>query len=129
MQSAANGGYVYEGVGFDISATDPTNVNSLYRLVKSGWHHYCLAAERDALVEKGWTDEGVVGKVGSHGQQVVRLAYGPSHLFTTSEVEAVAAVKAGWKREGVAWGCGVVMPHVCDETAQGKIAAIKAILG
>jgi len=129
VQSAANANYVYEGVGFDIAANDPTNVNSLYRLTRSGWHHYCLAAERDALVDAGWVDEGVVAKVGSHGQQVVRLAYGPSHLFTTSEVESAAAVKAGWTREGIAWGCGVVVPHVCDDKAARQIAAIKAVLG
>jgi len=128
VQSVVNAGYVYEGIGFDVSLTDPSNINDLYRLVKSGWHHYCLKAEADSLKAQGWTVEGAVAKVGSGGRQVVRLSFGPAHLFTASEAEVASAMSSGWKREGVAFGCGVAVEHICDATAAAKLKAIDTII-
>ena len=69
-----------------------------------GNHLYTTGeAERDALVQAGWHDEGIAwtARVGRHA--VYRL-YNPGngdHLLTTSFAEAKACVEAGWSYEGV----------------------------
>lgn len=69
-----------------------------------GNHLYTTGeAERDALVQAGWRDEGIAwtARVGRHA--VYRL-YNPGngdHLLTTSFAEAKACVEAGWYYEGV----------------------------
>lgn len=93
---------------------DPGHLNPpVYRLynpyVPGGDHHYTTdKAEYDALVEVGWTGEGIAFYSAPFtGMPRYRL-YNPyaqtgAHHYTCSESEVEALVELGWKSEGVAW--------------------------
>ena len=67
---------------------------------------FANAAEKDALVAAGWTDEGVAWQVQPNvGAPVYRIfdkAKG-MHIFTADAVERDACITAGAVDEGIAW--------------------------
>lgn len=74
-----------------------------------GEHHYTLdAAEKDALVAVGWSDEGV-GWYSDTGKSVpLYREYNPNqrscnHNYTTNKGEHDELVSLGWQDEGVGW--------------------------
>ena len=81
----------------------------VYRLfnLNKGYHFFTAnAAEKDALVAAGWTDEGVAWQVRPNvGAPVYRLfdkAKG-MHIFTVDIAERDALIAAGASDEGIAW--------------------------
>ena len=75
----------------------------VYRLAKGTDHMWTTSkTEHDALVKKGWRDEGVAFKAPKGGVvPVYRMAKGTDHVFTTSFTEAEKIQAKGWKYEGV----------------------------
>lgn len=78
----------------------------VYRLYNpnNGNHMFTTnISERDALVQTGWTNEGVAWT--AHiGQYAIYRLYNPGngdHLLTTNFDEAKSCVEAGWNYEGV----------------------------
>ena len=84
--------------------------DTMYRLYNhwSGEHFYTASvSERDNLVSKGWTYEGVGWYAPGYGDAVYRLynpyAPGGDHHYTMSLEEYVDLTGVGWKGEGVSW--------------------------
>lgn len=106
--SAANSGYTYEGIAFDVSGDS----NPVYRLYnyKTGEHFYTTStSERDsAMKNSGFSLEGVAYSIsGSSNTPIYRLVqarYPYMHFYTSSTVERDSIVKSGdWRYEGIAW--------------------------
>ena len=80
----------------------------MYRLYNPYSHEHLFtidSLEKDKLASIGWSFEGSVGKVGTHGEKggVYRLYNKTSgeHHYTMDEDEVARCVKAGWINEGV----------------------------
>ncbi len=79
---------------------------TMYRLYNpNGRHHFTMSeAERDALVEQGWIDEGAAWEAPRGGVHAVYRLYDPAsgdHLLTADYNEAHGLQDAGWAYEGV----------------------------
>ena len=85
----------------------------MYRMYdpNSGEHFYSgSTAERDFLVENGWSYEGVGFNFPEEGNPVLRLydpVYG-EHLYTMDRDEGNALLAKGWQYEGVAFNSATV---------------------
>ncbi|QFJ53695.1 hypothetical protein [Pseudobutyrivibrio xylanivorans] len=81
----------------------------VYRLfnAQKGYHFFTAnAAEKDALVAAGWTDEGIAWQVQPKaGKPVYRLfdKVKGMHIFTADAAERDACIAAGATDEGIAW--------------------------
>ena len=75
----------------------------VYRLAKGSDHMWTTSkTERDALIKKGWRDEGIAFKAPRGGTEAIyRFSKGTDHLFTTSFSEASKIQEKGWVYEGV----------------------------
>ncbi len=89
-----------------IPAINATDMLRLYN-PNSGEHFYTAdAAERDGLVEAGWTYEGVGWKAPQSSLTPVhRLynSYAGDHHYTSNVGELNELVKIGWSYEGIGW--------------------------
>ena len=90
----------------DVPQAPTVDVLRLYN-PNSGEHLYTTsAAERMALVEGGWKDEGGAWVAPARSNTPVWRLYNPNsgeHLYTASSVERSALRDLGWKDEGVAF--------------------------
>ena len=72
-------------------------------------HHYTMSeAERDALVEVGWSYEGIGWYSDDNETTPIYRQYNPfavsgTHNYTPSKFENDELVKLGWKEEGIGW--------------------------
>jgi hypothetical protein len=105
-------GYTDEGVTFNapsglVQVTDPPiNYLNVYRLNGKTEHFYTMnLGERDALLNNGWSYEGILAEASSAttNTPVYRLFNNNYHMFTTSAAERDQLVRAGWSYESIAW--------------------------
>jgi len=78
------------------------------------------AAERDALVAGGWSDEGVGWYSDPSKGVVLYREYNPyapacNHNYTTDKAEHDGLIELGWVDEGTAW-YGVALYELPDPT-------------
>lgn len=110
-QSSQN---IYEGVSLYAypNSTSSSISYPVYRLNGSRGHLYTMnSTERDALLNSGYTDEGIAFNAPSaflsapappQGKtNVYRLINGTEHLYTSSLSEADSLLRGGWKYEGI----------------------------
>lgn len=81
----------------------------VYRLFdpESGEHFFTVSsAERESLIGKNWTDEGVAFSVPETSDTPVYRLFNPEtgeHFFTASETEKAGKIAEGFGNEGIAW--------------------------
>lgn len=92
----------------ETQSTSGNELVMMYRLYNPYSHEHLFtidSLEKDKLASIGWSFEGSVGKVGTHGEKggVYRLYNKTSgeHHYTMDEDEVAHCVKAGWINEGV----------------------------
>lgn len=92
-----------------------TSTVPIYRVYNpnSGEHHYTQnAGERNALINYGWTDEGIAWTAVRKSYTPVYRVYNPNsgeHHYTKNQKESFNLVKEGWSYEGTAWYATDVM--------------------
>jgi hypothetical protein len=91
---------------FTINRTDNAQMYRMYN-PNSGEHFYTAdEAEKNTLIDAGWTYEGIGWTAPAKSDTPVYRLYNPNagdHHYTTSVSERNSLIEKGWNDEGIGW--------------------------